>query len=467
MSDLEDKNFLCGLISKLNAELSRYRNKTEPQPIGPLQELLASGEAHWLWDKNTLSPLLGSMEETISEQRKIIDEQASKLSLIARNELNEPKSDLSHKLLSQQNHQLRQALNETRAQLNKMEQTADGLKTETPRLVRQLEQANRNISDLEKQTLDAKLEATSAQNEKKEMEKRLICAEQNTKKHLTRANELESNLSELTQRFGSAVVEMNGAVNRHRDLARVLHEREELILAVNELVRHHKLLVDTVSRMEKHEKERTDCLLQLDSTTHELIEAKQNYKDAEFELLNLKETLNQVLSQSVCYRDVERMKNELILSNKSLKNELQELSKTHAMVIHKMEQTKRETKALEEEISKCNLNAQCDFQRGISSLEFIQQKCRMEEKKRAELSMQFQMLKANNESKMLILTQEKEILQQESTKIKRINAKLLDNLENLKQEQQNLITKLDEATKTIEDLKNLQNGLKKLLKNKV
>ncbi|KAJ1501651.1 hypothetical protein HMI56_003115 [Coelomomyces lativittatus] len=227
--------FLKQLVSRLNAELARCRNlgKISSDPT-TLSELLSSGDALWLWDASTLSPLLHGQDEYIAELQNKITEYEKHIPalrsqcqlLVAENErlhkhIEQPQqvdsemphsTEITSRFLSQQNQQLRKALHQLRMELDKKTTSLSTLEDTVQNLEKILAQRNSHMKELEQQ-----LETTLVSSHRLEKHQKDLEQQYQHHTHLkgyweTRAKQYETYLSDLIHQHHQLILDFQEVV---------------------------------------------------------------------------------------------------------------------------------------------------------------------------------------------------------------------------------------------------------------
>ncbi|KAJ3372529.1 hypothetical protein GGF31_001970 [Allomyces arbusculus] len=308
----EDVVFLKALVGRLGSELARC--KDEKKFMGEktnLSEFLASGEASWLWDADSLSPLLGCFDELVTNLLARLAEYENQVpelvdrceALVAENEdlhsaveemkgklsakedtartkspapapapatapppLLHSKIDPEEKLAIQQNQQLRKEVQTLRHDLlSAHRHLAQSTKAQQS-LHTQVQLLKDAKADLESQLADAMTDVRDLESERDHLADSLRRRDVDAHKLSTRVKDLQSALHAVTARFQDTLAELEAAANSNKAMVTAVRAKDDEVVQlvsqaqstaaqVKELMEQHQKMHEAVESLEDRVKD--------------------------------------------------------------------------------------------------------------------------------------------------------------------------------------------------------------------
>ncbi|KNE66904.1 hypothetical protein AMAG_11377 [Allomyces macrogynus ATCC 38327] len=436
----EDVAFLKALVGRLNSELARC--KDEKQFMGEktnLSEFLASGEASWLWDADSLSPLLSCFDELVTKLLARLAEYENQVpelvdrceALVAENEdLHSAVEDLKGKLSAKEDgaHAKSPAPASAppplpRSTTNPEDKLAiqqnQQLRKEGQKLRHELHFAHRHFPQSTKtrqslhtqsQLADAMTDVRDLESERDHLADSLRRRDVDAHNLSTRVKDLQAALHAVTARFQDTLAELEAAANSNKAMVAAVRAKDEEVVQlvaqaqstaaqVKGLMEQHQKMHEAVESLEDRVKDgqaREDAYLVQLKNADERAEGLRIDRDRLATALDesskqvdeLRKLVDEVMASSVAKREFTKVKTEAEVEVARLTAELEALRSTHATTMNQLERALRDKRTVDEELRAVQRNAPNEHARMRGVIEELSAKLRACERERNNLMYQ-------------------------------------------------------------------------------
>ncbi|KNE68965.1 hypothetical protein AMAG_13840 [Allomyces macrogynus ATCC 38327] len=452
----EDVAFLKALVGRLNSELARC--KEEKKFMGEktnLSEFLASGEASWLWDTDSLTPLLGCFDELVT-------------TLLAR------LADPEEKVAIQQNQQLRKEVQTLRHDLQSAHQHLAQSTKAQQSLHTQVQLLKDAKADLESQLADAMTDVRDLESERDHLADSLRRRDVDAHKLSTRVKDLQSALHAVTARFQDTLAELETAANSNKAMVAAVRAKDDEVVQlvaqaqstaaqVKELMEQHQKMHEAVESLEGRVKDgqaREDAYLLQLKNADERAEGLRIDRDRLAAALDesskqvdeLRKLVDEVMASSVAKREFTKVKTEAETEVARLTAELVALTSTHATTMNQLERALRDKRTVDEELRAVQRNAPNEHARMHGVIEELSAKLRACERERNNLMFQQSVLQESLERANVKSEQDRQSAAEDLQHLTRRATKAEALIEDLRVDNAKISAKHADALKAMEEL---------------